>query len=71
MQAGSFYITKLYFHCRLSQQLPDSQQVEWLSADSLNLACKIIFAEYGLQWKMMSDVGYNFTSEKFKISVKV
>ena len=30
------------------------------------LACKIIFSEYGLSKKIMSDMGRNFISDKFK-----
>ena len=37
-----------------------------LSADSLILACKIIFAEYGMSKKIMSDSGSNFISDKCK-----
>ena len=37
-----------------------------LSADSLILACKIIFFKYGLPRKLMSDAGGNFISEKFE-----
>ena len=36
------------------------------SADRLMLACKIIFSEYGLPKKIMSDTGGNFISDKFK-----
>ena len=39
---------------------------EDLPADSLILACKIIFTEYGLPKKIMSDAGGNFISENFK-----
>ena len=37
-----------------------------LSADSLILICKIIFAEYKVPRKIMSDSGGNFISDKFK-----
>ena len=36
-----------------------------MSADSLILACNI-FSEFGLPNKVMSDVGGNFISDKFK-----
>ena len=35
-------------------------------ADSLILACKVIFSEFGLPKKIMSDAGGNFISDKFK-----
>ena len=35
-------------------------------ADSLMLACKVIFSQHGLLMKIMSDVGGNFISDKFK-----
>ena len=37
-----------------------------LSADSLILTCKAIFAEYEIPKRIMSDSGINFISEKFK-----
>ena len=36
------------------------------SADSLIITCTIIFSEYGLPKKIMSDIGGNFVSDKFK-----
>ena len=44
--------------------------MEDLSADSWILACKIIFLEYGLPRKIMSDEGSNFISEKFETFCK-
>ena len=38
---------------------------EDLSTDSLILACKIIFSEYDLPKKIMSDVSGSFISDKF------
>ena len=35
-------------------------------AGNLILACKIIFLEYGLPRKIMSDAGSNFISENFE-----
>ena len=37
-----------------------------MSADRLILACKVIFSKFGLQKKIMLDVGDNFISDKFK-----
>ena len=40
--------------------------MDQLSVESLTLAGKVIFAEYRLPKKIMSDIGGNFVSEKFK-----
>ena len=42
------------------------KKVEDMSADSLILACKVIFSEFGLPKKIMSDAGGFFISDKFK-----
>ena len=41
--------------------------MEDLSADNWMLTCKIIFAEFGLPKKIMSDSGGNFISYKFRM----
>ena len=40
--------------------------MESLSADNMILACKVIFSEYGIPKKIMSNTGGKFVSEKFK-----
>ena len=45
---------------------PIIKKTEYLLADSLILACKIIFLEYGLPRKIMSYTGSNFMSETFE-----
>ena len=47
-------------------KIPVIKKTENLSADSLILTCKIIFSEYGLPKKIMSDAGSNFVSDQFK-----
>ena len=47
-------------------KFPIIKKTEDLSADSLILKCKFIFAEYGLPNKIMSGSGSNFISDKFK-----
>ena len=42
------------------------KKMEGLSADSLTLVLKVVFAEYGIHKRVMSDAGGNFISEKFK-----
>ena len=41
------------------------KQVIEFSADNLIKTCKIIFSEYGLPGKIVSDAGTNVISEKF------
>ena len=47
-------------------KFPVIKKTEDLSADSLTPACKIVFSEYGLPKKIMSDTSGNFMSDKFK-----
>ena len=42
------------------------KKTEDMSVDNLILACKVICSEFGLSKKIMSDVGGNFISDKFK-----
>ena len=51
-------------------KFPVIKKTENLSADSLILMCKVIFAEYRLPKKKMSDSGSNFVSDKFKTFCK-
>ena len=46
------------------------KKAEGLSTDSLILTCKVIFAEYRIPKKIMSDSGGNFISDKFKTFCK-
>ena len=45
---------------------PIIKRSEGLSADNLTNAVKIIFAEYGIPHKLMSDTGTNFISDRFQ-----
>ena len=47
------------------RKFPTIKKTEDLSADSQILTCKIIFAEYWIPKKIMSDFGSNFISDKF------
>ena len=47
-------------------KFPIVKQAEDIYADSLILACKVIFSEFGLLKKILSDTGGNFISDKFK-----
>ena len=42
------------------------KKMEGLSAENLTAAVKIIFAEYGIPCRLMSDASSNFVSEKFR-----
>ena len=50
-------------HC---SKFPVIKSLEGLSAESLITTTKVIFAEYGIPQKLMSDAGTNFVSEKFQ-----
>ena len=54
------YLCIVDYHCKVLV----IKKMEDLSADNLILACKIIFSEYGLPKKIMSDAGSYFMSEK-------
>ena len=47
-------------------KFPIIKKTEDLAADSLILACKISFSDYGPPRKIISDAGSNFISEKFE-----
>ena len=49
-----------------NSKFPLVKKVANVSADDLLHATKMTFAEFGLSWKIISDVGTNFTSETFK-----
>ena len=47
-------------------KFPVIKKLEGLSAKSLITTTKVIFAEYGIPQKLMSDAGTNFISERFQ-----
>ena len=47
-------------------EFPVIKGLEGLSAESLITTTKVIFPEYGISPKLMSDAGTNFVSEKFQ-----
>ena len=47
-------------------KFPVIKRMEWLSTESLITTVKVIFAEYGIPCKLMSDTGTNFISDKFR-----
>ena len=66
--ADMFTLHNRNYNCIVDyhHSFPIIKMIEDLSADSVILACKIIFSEYGLLKKIMSDIGSNFISDKFK-----
>ena len=46
-------------------KFPMVERLEGLSVESLITAIKVIFTEYGIPCKLMSDTGTNFVSDKF------
>ena len=47
-------------------EFPIVKRLEGLSAESLITTIKVIFTEYGIPHKLMSDAGMNFVSDKFQ-----
>ena len=68
VRAGLFTLHNKYYLCIVDYHSKFSviKMVEDLLEDSLILACRIIFSEYGLPKKIMSDAGGNIISDKFK-----
>ena len=48
-----------------NSKFPIVKRLEGLSAENLSNAVKIIFMEYGVPCKIMSDAGINFISDRF------
>ena len=59
---NKYYLCIVDFHSKF----PFVKRTEDMSAESLILACKVIFSEYGLPKRIMSDAGGNFISDKFR-----
>ena len=49
-----------------NSKFPIIKRLEGLSAENLTNEVKIIFAEYGIPCKLMSDAGTNFISDSFQ-----
>ena len=56
------YLCIVYYHSTFQVR----KKVEGLSTDKLIKMCKIIFSEYRLPSKLVSDVSTNYISEKFE-----
>ena len=55
------YLNIVDYHSKF----PMVKRLEGLSAENLTATVKVIFAEYGIPCKLMSDAGTNFVSNKF------
>ena len=56
------YLCIVDFHSKF----PVIKRMEGISTESLIATTKVIFAEYGIPCKIMSDTGTNFVSDKFR-----
>ena len=56
------YLCTVDYHSKF----PVIKRMEGLSAENLITTVKIIFAEYSIPCRLMSDAGNNFVSEKFR-----
>ena len=56
------YLCIVYYHSKF----PVIKRIEGLSIENLTATTKVIFAEYGILHKLMSDAGTNFISDKFR-----
>ena len=63
-----FTLNKKNYLCIIDYhgKFPIIKKTKDLSADSLIFTYKVIFLEYGIPKRKMSDAGGNFVSEKFK-----
>ena len=68
--ADMFTLSNKYYLCIVDYHSKFPIKTEDLSPDSLILTSKVIFAEYWLPKKIMSDMGSNFISDKFKTFCK-
>ena len=59
---NKIYICIVDYHGKF----PMVKRMDGLSADNIITAVKIIFVEYGIPHRIMSDAGSSFISEKFK-----
>ena len=66
--ADTFHINNKNYLCIIDyhSKFPVVKKTKGLSADSLIAAFKVVFSEYRIPKKIMSDAGGNFISEKFK-----
>ena len=63
-----FHLNNKYYLCIIDyhSKFLVIRRMEGLSTESLITAIKVIFAEYGISCRLMSDAGTNLVSEKFR-----
>ena len=68
VSADVFHFKNKHYLCIVddNSKFPVIKRLEGLSADNLINMVKIIFAEYGIPPKIMSDVGTNFIADRFQ-----
>ena len=68
IRADMFTLNNRNYLCIVDyhNKFPIVKREEYMSAENLILACKVIFSEYGLLKKITSDAGGNFISDKFR-----
>ena len=66
--ADRFHFNNKNYLCTVDyhSKFPVVKRMEGLSTDNLIATAKVIFAEYGMPCKLMSDAGTNFVSDKFR-----
>ena len=68
MGADMFTLNNKNYLCIVDyhKKFPIVRRVDDMSTESLVIACKVIFSEYGLTKKTMSDGSGNFISDNFR-----
>ena len=68
IKADTFTWKNIYFLCIVDYhcRFPIVKRAEDMSAESLLVACKVIFSKYRVLSSIMSDEGSNFISDKFR-----
>ena len=63
-----FYLNNKNYLCIIDyhSKFPVIKRMEGLSAESLIATVKVIFVEYGIPCRLMSDAGTNFVSARFR-----
>ena len=68
LSADIFHFNNKNYLCIVDyhSKFPVIKKMEGLSTESLITTTKVIFAEYGIPYKLMSEAGSNFISDKFR-----
>ena len=68
LDANIFHLNNKNYLCLIDyhSKFPVIKRVEGLSTENITTTIKVIFVEYGIPHRLMSDTGSNFVSEKFR-----